>query len=308
MGERFVFVGNRRFVLQSMLDKGVRPSSVYVVAGTHLERDILRGDLKGVSDYVPMHNKEAFLNQLAEASFDVLVSNGCPYILPVDNLPPAQYINVHPSFLPDLKGVDPVIGAILFRRDAGATCHIMDSGVDTGPIIAQVRIPFTDDLDVSTLYQMSFVAEQQAFLLAWERGFEPQSEQIYDANAVNFTRSPSDQVITFVEDNETLMQKIKAFNNRSQGCRFYVMGQQYRAFSAQRIQNPFMLSLLNDFADCVVGLSYERSIVFRKDGEVLRIMDIESPNQGPIAVGTSLLGTRSKGSSLSEVDPGEDLE
>ena len=41
--------------------------------------------------------------------YDILVSNGCPYILPLNELKKAKYVNVHPSLLPNLKGIDPVI-------------------------------------------------------------------------------------------------------------------------------------------------------------------------------------------------------
>lgn len=289
MGGRFVFVGNRRFVLERMVAAGVNLSSVYVVAGTHLERDLQRGGVSGVTDYVIVHNKSELLSLLGQGRFDVLVSNGCPYILPVVDLPQASYVNIHPSYLPDLRGVDPVIGAVLFKRDAGATCHIMDAGVDTGPVISRIRIPFTDDLDVTTLYQLSFVAEQQVFSQALALGFEPQCEQLNDPRAIKYSRKPADQVISFREDNDYILQKIKAFSNRSQGCSFSIGGISYRVFSAQRMRNPFMLKLLEGFPDCVVGMSYENGIVFRKDGEVLRFLEILPANGKAISVGTNLL-------------------
>jgi methionyl-tRNA formyltransferase len=288
MDGRFVFVGNRRFVLERMVAAGVNLSSVYVVAGTHLERDLQRGGVPGVTDYVLVHNKNELFSLLGQARFDVLVSNGCPYILPVADLPQASYVNIHPSCLPDLRGVDPVIGAILFKRDSGATCHVMDSGVDTGPIISRIRIPFNDDLDVTTLYQMSFVAEQQVFSQALALCFEPQYEQLNDPGAIYYCRKPLDQVISFREDNDFILQKIKAFNNRSQGCYFSIGGVSYRVFSAQRMRNPFILKLLEGFPDCVVGMSYENGIVFRKDGEALRFLEILPTNGKAISVGTNL--------------------
>lgn len=289
MDGRFVFVGNRRFVLEQMVADGVNLSAVYVVAGTHLERDIQRGGVPGVADYVPINNKNELLCLLRQARHDVLVSNGCPYILPVVDLPQARYVNIHPSHLPDLRGVDPVIGAILFRRDAGATCHAMDAGVDTGPVISRIRIPFTDDLDVTTLYQLSFVAEQQVFSRALALGFEPQQAQLNDPDATYYSRTPEDQIISFREDNSTILQKVKAFNNRSQGCTFSAGGDTYRVFSAQRMHNPFLLKLLENYQDCVVAMSFENGIVFRKDGEALRFLEVMPTNGKAIPIGTNLL-------------------
>lgn len=289
MKKAFVFVGNRRFVLDQMIAEGVRLSAVVAVAGTHLERDLQRGTVDGVSNYVTVQNKHELIALLERSNYDVLISNGCPFILPVTELPDARYVNIHPSNLPDLRGVDPVIGSILFGRDAGATCHIMDTGIDTGDIISSVRIPYTEDLDVTTLYQLSFVAEKQVFSQALERNFEPQRKQPKDPSAIYYSRKPEDRILSFEEGNDLILKKIKAFNNRSQGCLFSVGGGQYRVYSAQRMHNPYLKQVLQGFADCVVGMSYEKGIVFRKDGEILRFNEIVPVDGDEIRVGADLL-------------------
>ena len=160
---RFLFVGNRRFVLEQMLREGLEMVGVFIIKGTHLERDYHNGLLTEPNNVRVIGSKFELLALIRNTTFDVLVSNGCPYILPIGELPQARYINIHPSHLPDLRGVDPVIGAVLLGRDAGATCHVMDKGIDTGAVISQIRIPMTEDLGVSTLYQLSFIAGQQVF-------------------------------------------------------------------------------------------------------------------------------------------------
>lgn len=44
-------------------------------------------------------------------------------------------LNCHPGLLPDYKGRDPVGWAIYNGDDIGMTCHFVDSGIDTGPIL-----------------------------------------------------------------------------------------------------------------------------------------------------------------------------
>lgn len=288
MSSRFVFVGNRRFVLEQMIASGVNLVSAYVIAGTHLERDLKCRNVSGVINYELVHNKNELLSLIKLGDFDVLVSNGCPYILPITDLPQARYVNIHPSCLPDLRGVDPVIGAVLLNRDSGATCHVMDLGVDTGPIITQIRIPIEDDLDVTTLYQLSFAAEKQVFIDALALNFEPQFKQPKASNAIYYSRKIDDQTISFREDNDFILQKVKAFNNRSQGCCFSIEGVSCRVFYAQRMQNLFALKLMEGFPDCVVGMSFENSIIFRKDGELLRFLEVVTNNKKPIPVGTNL--------------------
>lgn len=286
MGSGFVFVGNRRFVLQEMLRREVDLVAVIAIAGSHLQRDMERGDVE--VGYSVVSDKAELLELLRKTPYDTLVSNGCPYILPIAKMPAVRYVNIHPSCLPDLRGVDPVIGSVLHAHDSGATCHIMDSGIDTGPIISQVRIPHTEDLDVTTLYQLSFVAEQRVFSLALDREFEVQLSQIASPVDIYYSRTAVDWQITFDEPTDLLLRKIKAFNNRSQGCEFTVGKHRYRVYTAARMQNPFLLDCAMAHDEGVVLFSYENGILFRRQTEVLRFVDIFSLDGGTLSVGDRL--------------------
>ena len=288
MSDSVIFVGNRRFVLEQMLRENIRPSAVFVFHGTHLQRDLDKGLIPEVNNAVVFKNKAELLTLLKQTKFDVLVSNGCPFILPIAELPKAKYVNIHPSYLPDLRGADPAIGALLFKRDAGATCHLMDAGIDTGPIVSQLRIPYTDDLDVTTLYQLSFVAEKRVFSEALAQNFEPTKGQLPNSGLVYYSRKKEDRIITFEEPNDFILQKIKAFNNRAAGCEFIVRGISFRVFSARTMSNPFLSLIVKDFAPLTVALSYENSIVFHKDGQVLKFDGIESSDGSIICVGELL--------------------
>jgi methionyl-tRNA formyltransferase len=284
---RYIFVGNRKFVLEKMLEMGLHVD-VVVISGTHLEQDINNGYVKGASSVRSVRSKEELLDVLSLIDYQVLVSNGCPFVLPVSELKKAKYVNIHPSYLPDLRGVDPVIGAVLFARDSGATCHLMDSKIDTGDIIAQVKIPYSDDLDVTTLYQLSFVAEQKVFCDAFLRGFEAVHPQVSSVEDRYYTRSDSDRKISFCEENSQILRKVKAFNNRSQGCLFEVGTARFRVYAATLMFNSFMRNLAEAHGPGVVVLSYENSIVFLKDGELLRFMDVVCDDGDVLSVGDRL--------------------
>lgn len=290
MKARFVFVGNRRFVLQEMVEAGVHLSKVFVVKGTHLESDLINGVLPDSAIYEVINSKKELTDHLRVTDFDVLISNGCSYILPVSDLPEALYVNIHPSFLPDLRGTDPVIGAILYQRDAGATCHIMDDGIDTGAVISQVHIPYTEDLDVTTLYQLSFIAEQRAFRDALLCNFEALHTQDNIEGNISYKRSEKDWFITFHESNEFIIQKVRAFNNLSQGCRFFVEDREFKVFGIQRMVNPFLEEVVFEKPEGEVVFSYEGCVIFHKDGEVLRLLDVASVTDGaPLKVEAHLL-------------------
>lgn len=57
-----------------------------------------------------------------------------------------QIVNIHPSLLPAFPGLDAIGQA--FRagvKVTGVTIHYVDSGMDTGPIIAQKAVEVADD-------------------------------------------------------------------------------------------------------------------------------------------------------------------
>ncbi len=78
---------------------------------------------------------------------------------------PGRVVNSHPSLLPAFPGAVAVSDALAYGvRITGATLHLVDAGVDTGPIIAQVPVPVLADDDESTLHERIKTAERQMLL------------------------------------------------------------------------------------------------------------------------------------------------
>lgn len=64
-----------------------------------------------------------------------------------------RVVNVHPSLLPAFPGHDGPAQAIRAGvRITGCTVHLVDDGVDTGPILAQAAVPVLPDDDVASLH------------------------------------------------------------------------------------------------------------------------------------------------------------
>lgn len=62
------------------------------------------------------------------------------------NIPPAGYTNIHPSLLPLYRGPAPVAGAILAGdTETGVTVMRLEAKMDSGPILAQRRVPLPPD-------------------------------------------------------------------------------------------------------------------------------------------------------------------
>lgn len=92
-------------------------------------------------------------------------------------------LNIHPSPLPYGRGPDPVFWVYrLGERETGVTVHLMDDGLDSGPILAQQRIVVPDDLDADTLEQHLFeigamvTAGLTARVLSGDAAATPQDE------------------------------------------------------------------------------------------------------------------------------------
>jgi phosphoribosylglycinamide formyltransferase-1 len=61
-------------------------------------------------------------------------------------------INLHPSLLPKYKGLD-TYNRVLQSGDSetGASIHFVTAGLDSGPVISQVRIPVFANDDATSL-------------------------------------------------------------------------------------------------------------------------------------------------------------
>ena len=65
---------------------------------------------------------------------------------------PGRVINVHPSLLPAFPGRAALEDALAAGvRETGVTIFVVDGGVDTGPVLAQERIPVEYDDRLATL-------------------------------------------------------------------------------------------------------------------------------------------------------------
>nr|WP_272902556.1 phosphoribosylglycinamide formyltransferase [Brevibacterium daeguense] len=98
----------------------------------------------------------ALTEQVAEYDPDWVVSAGFMRILGsefVDRFA-LRIINTHPALLPSFPGAHGVRDALAHGvKVTGTTIHLVDSGVDTGPVIAQFPVAIEDDDTEDTLHE-----------------------------------------------------------------------------------------------------------------------------------------------------------
>ncbi|MDV8001151.1 phosphoribosylglycinamide formyltransferase [Rhodococcus sp. IEGM 1408] len=73
-----------------------------------------------------------------------------------------RVINTHPALLPSFPGAHAVRDALAYGVTVtGCTVHLVDSGVDTGPVIAQRAVDVLVDDTESTLHERIKVVERE---------------------------------------------------------------------------------------------------------------------------------------------------
>ena len=83
---------------------------------------------------------------------------------------PHRVVNIHPALLPAFPGTHAQAQALAYGvRVTGCTVHLVDVGMDTGPILAQATVPVLDGDDEETLRERILVKEHELLpaVLQW---------------------------------------------------------------------------------------------------------------------------------------------
>lgn len=153
--------------LRALLEAARHPDfpARVVVVGADREADgLAHAEEFGIPSFtVPWHehdSREAWGEELARQlrvwTPDLVVLSGLMRLLPpalVEEFSPAL-INTHPAFLPEFPGAHGVRDALAAGvTQTGASVIVVDDGVDTGPILAQERVPILSGDTEHTLHE-----------------------------------------------------------------------------------------------------------------------------------------------------------
>jgi phosphoribosylglycinamide formyltransferase-1 len=108
----------------------------------------------------------AFIGALQDARVDLVVLAGFMRILKGDFLRAfeGRVVNIHPSLLPSFPGLEAWRQALDYGvKVTGCTVHLVDQGVDTGPILAQSAVPVLDGDTPETLHGRIQEAERALY-------------------------------------------------------------------------------------------------------------------------------------------------
>ena len=159
-----VLISGTGTLLQSLIDDPRREYEIAVVGSDRPAAGLQRATDAGIptlvvrpADYPDRTAWSAALaDLLADFTVDWVVSAGFMRILDATFLDkfPQRVVNSHPALLPAFPGAHAVADALAYGvKVTGCTVHLVDSGVDTGPIIAQRTVAVERDDDEDSLHE-----------------------------------------------------------------------------------------------------------------------------------------------------------
>lgn len=152
--------------LQALLDAASDDAYGATVVAVGADRDdiegLARAERAGVPTFVervgdhPDRDEwdERLAERIAGHRPDLVVSAGFMKILGSRVLAAFPVVNTHPALLPAFPGAHAVRDALAYGvRVTGCTVHLVDAGVDTGPVIAQEAVPVLEGDDEKSLHE-----------------------------------------------------------------------------------------------------------------------------------------------------------
>lgn len=167
--------GSNLLALLKATESPLVPVKVLAVGSDSAAPGLAHADLYGVPTFVVERNKfpdrESWAKKLQETvehlNPDLVALAGFMKILSpafVNRFSP-NLINIHASLLPLFPGANAVRDTLAAGvSETGATIHVVDAGVDTGPVIFQRTVPVMPGDDVPTLHERIKVHERELLI------------------------------------------------------------------------------------------------------------------------------------------------
>jgi len=116
--------------------------------------------------------EQAVLDQLRSWQVDFLVLAGYMRLIgpTLLNAFPNKIVNIHPSLLPAFPGKDAIGQALAYGvQVTGVTVHLVDAGMDTGPILAQraVKVQATVEQTEACIHAVEHELYREALDQLW---------------------------------------------------------------------------------------------------------------------------------------------
>jgi len=168
--------------LQALLDAGLPVTAVAsskrgVQALSRADRAGIPSNTFELEQHADRAERDrAMADWLDEGGVELVVCAGYMQLLPPAFLARFPCLNVHPSLLPAFPGLDAVGQALgAGAAETGVTVHLLDEGLDTGPIVLQEAVAIEPGDTPESLYARIHGVEHRLL---------PEAVKLYLAGAI----------------------------------------------------------------------------------------------------------------------------
>nr|WP_237700689.1 phosphoribosylglycinamide formyltransferase [Janibacter sp. HTCC2649] len=169
-----VLVSGSGTLLQALIDASLDPAYGVRILAVGADRDDIEGlrraERAGIETFVcrvrDFPDRDAWdaglAAEIASRAPEFVVTAGFMKILGPVVLEGRTILNTHPALLPSFPGAHAVRDALAHGvKVTGTTAHLVDAGVDTGPILAQRAVEVRDDDTEESLHERIKAQERE---------------------------------------------------------------------------------------------------------------------------------------------------
>jgi phosphoribosylglycinamide formyltransferase-1 len=165
-----VLVSGEGTNLQALIDEGLPIAGV--ISSKPGVRALERANAAGIEtavfgldDYPTREARDAAMaDWFEQRDVKVVVCAGFMWLLRRNFLDrfPGHILNTHAAYLPEFPGPRPIADALAAGvTETGATVHLVDEGLDSGPILLQERVQIEPDDTIDSLWSRVKVVEHK---------------------------------------------------------------------------------------------------------------------------------------------------
>lgn len=171
---------NLQAVIDAVANGSLHATIGVVVANVATAKGLDRARAAGIEAVVVDHKAHGSREAFDAALVEVLRAHGVSCVVLAGFMRlvtpvlldafPDRVVNIHPALLPAFPGVHAQAQALKYGvRVSGCTVHLVDAGMDTGPVLAQAAVPVLDDDTEETLRDRILVEEHRLLpmVLQW---------------------------------------------------------------------------------------------------------------------------------------------
>ncbi len=215
---QIVFFGSGPVAAQSLkqLEKSFEIEAIITKPTTMREMDVLRSK-KPIFSVTSKLDLDSFLSKNKfESKIAILIDFGIIVSQKAIECFEFGIVNSHFSLLPQLRGADPISFSILTGQEkTGVSLMLIDSGMDTGKLIAQKSITISQDADSISLTRDLINLSAQMLSLnlpKYQIGeIKPRSQPHPDRATYSRKLTKDDGILDFNKSAKILEREIRAF-------------------------------------------------------------------------------------------------